>query len=300
MVQKRFFVDWIFDVCVYLIYGIFALLCAFPFYFILINTISDNSMVTAGLIIFTPKGIHFDNYVQVFQLEGLGNATFISLARTVIGTFFSVLSASFLGYCMSRKEYWGRTFWYRFIVITMYFNAGLIPWFINMRNLGMFNTFWAYVLPAMTGPFNVILIKTYLESIPPALEESAQIDGAGYLKRYMLIILPMAKPILATVAIFAAVGQWNSFMDTVFLITKDSLFTLQYILYRYLTEAQQIAALIRRSVEATQSFVDISRIITPMAVRYTVTAVTVLPILLVYPFFQKFFVKGIMLGAVKG
>jgi len=300
MIDKKTPVDWIFDIFIYIICGLFALLCAFPFYYILINTISDNYLVMTGRIIFFPRGLHLENYVNVFQLQGLSNAAFISFSRTLIGTIFTLIATSFLGYCMSKKEYWHRTFWYRFIIITMYFNAGLIPWFLTMRNLGLINSFWAYVLPAFTGPFYIILIKTYLESIPPALEESAQIDGAGYLRRFTTIILPMSKPILATVAIFAAVGQWNSFMDTVFLITRESLYTLQYVLYKYLSETQQIAALIRRSAEIAHTEANIARMMTPMAVRYTVTAITVMPILLVYPFFQKYFVKGIMLGAVKG
>ena len=287
-----------FDVFIYCIYGLFAFVCIFPFYYIVINTISNNEMVASGLVLFFPRGIHFDNYFQVFQIKGIYSAAFISLSRTVVGTLISVLSASFIGYAMTKREYWHRKFWYRFIIITMYFNAGLIPWYLTMRNLSLTNNFLAYVLPSLCGPFNMILVKTYIESIPASLEESSEVDGAGYLKRYFWIILPLAKPILATIAIFSAVGQWNSFMDTVFLMTKDSLFTLQFILYKYLNSINSLAEMMKRNPTFTNA--SAATMLTPVAVRFTVSVVTVIPILLVYPFFQRFFVKGIMIGAVKG
>jgi len=179
----------------------------------------------------------------------------------------------------------------------MYFNAGIIPWYLNMRMLGLINNFLAYILPAVCVPFFVILVKTYIESIPESLEEAAEIDGAGYLMRYLRIILPLTRPIIATIAIFAAVGQWNSFMDTVFLVTKKELYTLQFILYQYLNEANYLADQMRQN----PNFINVAATykLTPVAVRFTVSIITVMPILLVYPFFQKYFVKGIMIGAIK-
>ena len=181
----------------------------------------------------------------------------------------------------------------------MYFNAGVIPVYLTYRSLGLLNNFWVYILPAVVSPFNLILCKTYIESIPSALEESAEIDGAGYLTRYFRIILPLAKPILATIAIFAAVGQWNSFMDCVLYIKNSKLFTLQYILQLYLTQANALAS-IMQSDPSAMTGVDPSTLLTPITVRYTISIITILPILVVYPFFQKYFVKGIMIGAVKG
>ena len=290
--------DKVADVFIYLFYTFFTFICVFPFYFVLINTISDNTYVSRGAILFLPQGIHFNNYLQIFQLPGIFDAAFMSVARTSIGTFLTLVGSSFLGYAMTRQEYWGRRFWYRFFIITMYFNAGLIPFFLTIRTLGLMNNFWVYVLPGMVGPFNMILIKTYIESVPAALEESAEIDGAGYLRRYFFIILPLSKPILATIAIFAAVGQWNAFMDTVMFANRPHLFTLQFILFRYLNELHALADLIRRSPEMAGEVAG--RMLTPVAIRYTITAVVVMPILLVYPFFQRFFTKGIMIGAVKG
>jgi putative aldouronate transport system permease protein len=282
----------------YFILALFTLLCIFPFYYILINTISNNNLVATGKILLYPIGIHFGNYIQVFALRGLGHAAFVSLGRTVLGTALTLIGSSFLGYSFCRREMWKRKVWYRFVIITMYFNAGLIPWYVTMRMLGMVNNFLAYILPATVIPFYLILIKTYIEQIPSSLEESAQIDGAGYLRRFFLIILPLSMPILATIAVFASVGQWNSFIDTLFLARTEKLYTLQFLLYQYLNQADAIAATIRNSPNAAS--IDVSKLLTPTSIRMTITMVVVLPILFVYPFFQRFYVKGIMIGAVKG
>jgi len=181
----------------------------------------------------------------------------------------------------------------------MYFSAGMIPWFITMKNLGLTNNFLGYIIPGIIAPFSLILFKTYVESIPASLEESADLDGAGYLTKYFRIIIPLTKPILATIIVFSAVGHWNSFIDTVFLMTDSSLYTLQYVLFQYLNEANSLADTLKSMAEQGVS-VDVSRLLTPTAVKMTVSMVVVIPILCVYPFFQKYFVGGIMIGAVKG
>lgn len=287
-----------FDIINPIIFLLIALVCVFPFYYIFINTISDNTLVARGAVNILPKGIHFGNYAQVFQIDGLFSAALVSIARTVIGTLFTVISSGFLGYAMSKEEFWHRSFWYRFLIITMYLNAGIIPGYLNVKSLGLLNNFWVYVLPALSAPFNVILVKTYIESIPASLEESASLDGAGYLKRFWYVILPVSKPIIATVSIFSAVAQWNSFMDTVLYMTKNNFYTLQYILYKYLNEVNTLADLMKRNPSYAAGAAQTA--LTPVSVRFTITAVTVLPILMVYPFFQRYIVKGVMIGAVKG
>lgn len=288
-----------FDIINLSIFMIFALICIFPFYYIFINSISANDLVAKGVIHFIPHNIHFNNYLEVFKIDGLLPSFFVSVARTVIGTIFSVFSATFLGYVMTKQEFWHRKFWYRFIIITMYLSAGIIPTYINIKNLGLLNNFWVYVLPTLASPFNMILAKTYIESIPDSLEESAELDGAGYLTRFFYVVLPLAKPIVATIAIFTAVAQWNSFMDTVMYMTKNNFYTLQYILYKYLNEVNNLAQMMQQSGGAN-IVTSAQMTMTPASIRYTITAVTVLPILLVYPFFQKYIVKGVMIGAVKG
>jgi putative aldouronate transport system permease protein len=287
-----------FTVMNYFILACFTLICVFPLYYIFINTISNNSMVAKGKILIYPIGMHFENYMQVFALRGLGHAALVSLGRTILGAAFTLIGSSFLGYAFVRREMWHRKIWYRFVIVTMYFNAGIIPWYVTMRMLGLVDNFFAYVLPATVAPFYLILIKTYIEQIPASLEESAQMDGAGYLRRFFAIILPLSTPILATIAIFASVAQWNSFIDTLFLARSDKLFTLQFLLYQYLNEVDSIAATMRNSPSAANF--DPSRLLTPSSIRMTITMIVVLPILVVYPFFQRFYVKGMMIGAVKG
>lgn len=283
-----------------MIYSIFAFVCVYPFYYIFINTISANDLSERGKIVFWPKGIHFTNYLNVMKIDGLLQATKISLARTVIGTFVTVIVAAFLGYMFTRETMWHRKLWFRMVAATMYFNAGIIPWFITMKNLGLTNNFWVYILPVAVQPFYIILCKTFVESIPKELEDAAEIDGAGTLRIFFQIIIPIIKPILATVAIFAAVAQWNSFQDTLLLVTDDKLYTLQYVLYNYLNQASSLKSLVNNSSSAEAMAASLAHASTATSIRMTVTIVVVTPIILVYPIFQRFFTKGIMIGAVKG
>ena len=196
----------------------------------------------------------------------------------MFGTALMVAASAFIGYLVTQQEMWGRKVWYRFIVITMYFNAGLIPWFLNMQMLGLTNTYWAYIIPGIVAPYNIILVKTYIESIPKELEESA---------------------ILATIAIFGAVGNWNSFTDSLILMSsKPELYTLQHRLYIYLNQASNLSALMQSGGSVSDSAVKSA--LSGKVIKYTISMVTVIPILVVYPFMQRYFEKGIMLGAVKG
>lgn len=292
--------DVVFNIINYTIFILFALICLFPFYYLFINTISDNSLVGAGRIQLVPQGVHFNNYTGLTKINGLGTSFIVSIARTVIGTVLMVGASAMVGYLVTKQEMWGRKFWYRFLVITMYFNAGLVPWYMNMSMLGLTNNFLAYIIPGIISPYNIILVKTYIESIPAELEESASIDGAGYFRIFINIIFPLCKPILATIAIFGAVGHWNSFTDSLILMSgKPELFTLQHRLYTYMNEATNLAAMIQQGGSdigslATQASMNMRPI------KFTVAMATVIPILLVYPFMSKYFEKGIMLGAVKG
>lgn len=293
-------VDIIFNILNYSFFAIFALICIYPFYYLIINTISANNLSANGAINFIPKKLHIQNYINVLKIRGLGTALWISIARTVVGTACTVLASAFLGFMFTQQKLWGRRIWYRFIIITMYFNAGLIPMYVTMMNLHLTNTFWVYIIPAIVQPFNIILVKTYVESIPSSLQEAAEIDGASIITVFRKIILPTSTPILATIAIFAAVGQWNSFYDTLIYITDQKLYSLQYLLYTYINQANSLAALIKNSVGSAANVMALATKQTPTSVRMTVTVIVVLPILFIYPMFQRYFVKGIMIGSVKG
>ena len=299
-IDRRTRGEKIFNVFNIAFFVIFAFICVYPFYYLIINSVSDNAASAAGDVNWIPDGFHLENYKAVFGLDGLSRAAFISLARTVIGTAATVFASAYLGFMFTQKKMWHRSFWYRFVVITMYFNAGLIPMFITMKNLGLTNNFWVYVLPAVVQPFNIILVKTYVESIPDSLQEAAEMDGANTLTVFGRIVLPMCTPILATVAIFSAVGQWNSFQDTLIYMTDTKLQSLQYLLYTYINQASAIASSVKASGGAVTNAAMLATAATPTSIRMTVAVIVVLPILFVYPFFQRFFVKGMMLGAVKG
>ncbi len=291
--------DILFKIVNYSIFLLFTFLCAYPFYYLIINSISSNELSSNGMINFLPRQIHFQNYKDVFQLSGLSTAVVVSIARTVIGTACTVMASAYLGFMFTQKKMWHRSFFYRFIVVTMYFSAGLIPMFMTMKLLHLTNSFWVYIIPGIVQPFNVIMVKTFIESIPSSLQEAAEVDGAGVLTVFFKVILPTCTPILATIAIWAAVGQWNSFQDTLIYITDQKLFSLQYLLYIYLNQANSLAALVKSST-SMEAVADLVTKQTPTSIRMTISVVVVLPILFIYPMFQKYFVKGIMIGAVKG
>jgi len=291
--------DVIFNFFNYLFFFLFTFICIFPFYYLFINTISDNEMVRKGIINFYPRGLHLKNYLALRSIKDLGRAFMVTLGRTIIGTSLMVMASGFVGYLMTKREMWARKFWYRFLIITMYFNAGIIPWFMTMQMLGLTNNYLAYIIPSIVAPYNIILVKTYIEGIPGELEESASIDGASYWVIFTKIIWPLSKPILATIAIFGAVGNWNSLQDSLILMQAEpKLFTLQHILYNYLNKTSNLGALMNSGTQITDAMR--ASLYNTKVIKYTISMVTAIPILVVYPFMQKYFEKGIMLGAVKG
>ena len=296
MIEKLSAGDIVFNIINYLFFAVFTISCIFPFYYIFINTISDPTFVTSGQITLLPKGLTIANYISMGKVNDLWTSVLVTVLRTILGTVLMVVVSSLAGYLFTKKEMWHRQLWYRMLVITMYFNAGLIPWYLNMSMLGLTDTFAAYIIPGIVAPYNIILVKTYIESIPAEIEESAFLDGASYWKIYTTIIWPLSKPILATIAIFGAVGQWNSFQDSLILnANSPQLYTLQHRLYIYLNQSSNIGAL--------ASSGDVSQIANSLntkIIQYTISMVTIIPILCVYPFMQRYFEKGLMLGAVKG
>jgi ABC-type glycerol-3-phosphate transport system permease component len=297
-IKRHSLSDRLLDTINYLVFSLFAFVCVYPFYYIFINTISNNKLSEKGGIVWIPKGIHLQNYIDAIKIPGLGQAVFISISRTVIGTALTVLIATFLGYMFTRETMFKRKFWYRFVVITMYFNAGIIPWYLTMMNLKLTNNFLGYILPTLVSPLYIIFAKTYIESTPKEIQEAAECDGAGVLKIFFKIMLPVCKPILATIAIFTAVGHWNSFQDTLLLMTQEKYYTLQFILYRYLQSSQSLSSIINATTGSAEAILANTQ--TQTSIRMTVTIIVALPIMMIYPFFQRFFVKGIMIGAIKG
>ena len=225
----------------------------------------------------------------------------VSVSRTVIGTVVTVLACAFFSYLLTQKALPARKLIYRFLVITMYFNAGLIPtYLIYAKTYGLQNRFLVYILPYAINAFYIVLIRTFIEQLPESLEESAFMDGAGFSTVFIRIIFPLSQPIVATIAVFSAVQQWNMWFDN-YLYTQgnESIRTLQFVLLLFLQEAQNIAQRLREQGFGSTDDTNMLAL-TPTAVRMTITMVITLPILFVYPFLQRYFVKGIMIGAVKG
>ena len=291
--------DIVFNILNYAFFILFTITCIFPFYYLFINTISDNTMVQQGLINFIPHGINIDNYKALTGVGDLGYAFVVSVTRTIFGTVLMVVASAFVGYLVTKQEMWHRSLWYRAIVITMYFNAGLIATYLNLVMLGLTNHYMVYIIPGIVAPYNIILVKTYIESIPAELEESAFIDGASYMQVFTKIVWPLSKPILATIAIFGAVGHWNSFQDSlIYMSNSPKLYTLQHRLYIYLNQSSNLMASMNQGGEAARSAFNAA--LNTKVIKYTISMISVIPILIVYPFMNRYFEKGIMLGAVKG
>ncbi len=292
---RRSPMDRVFMVLNVTFFILFTLLCIFPFYYLFINTISDNDLVNRGVITLLPRGIHIQNYIALKNVSDFGQSVFISVTRTILGTAVMVLASAFAGFLTTKREMWRRSLWYRLLVITMYFNAGLVPWYLNMLGLGLTDNYLGYIIPGIVQPYNIILVKTYIESIPGELEESARIDGASNMQVFSKIILPLSKPILATIAVFGAVGNWNSFQDSLILMANTpSLYTLQHRLYVYLNSSSNLANVMQSGGNVSAAMLNTK------VIQYTISMVTIIPIMFVYPFMQQYFEEGIMLGAVKG
>ncbi|MBB6670216.1 carbohydrate ABC transporter permease [Cohnella nanjingensis] len=284
-----------FDLVNYVLLTLFVLLCIYPFYYVFIYSISDPAKVVQGIFLL-PAGFELGTYKSILTLPYIKTAFLVSTARTVVGTLLTVVCCSFFSYLLTKDRMLFRKLVYRLLVVTLYINAGLIPWYITMKMLHLDDNFLLYVLPTAVSGFNVILIKTYIEQLPAALEESAMIDGAGYLTLFWQVIFPLCKPIVATVAIFASVGQWNTWMDNYFLVHSPHLKTLQLTLYEFLSSANTFTGMDAASI--TRNAQNI--VLTPESIKMSTTMIVTFPILLVYPFMQRYFVKGIMLGAIKG
>lgn len=290
--------DHIFQAINYAVFTLITLICVYPFYYIVINTISDNKLVDLGRVMFYPIGIHFDNYVNIMKLPNMGTGAINSVARTVIGTVLGTLITSYMAYLFTKEELWGRKVWYRLTVATMYFSAGLNPGVLEHQDAGADE----YVLGVYHPEPDLGVQHGAGEDVHRVAAGIAGRVGAdrrsGYFRRFAVIVLPLCVPILATIALYSAVGHWNNFMDCLLYIQSPKLYTLQYILNMYFRQAAQLAQQIANgTVSADESALNA---LTPTSVKLTVTVVITVPILLVYPFVQRYFVKGIMVGAVKG
>ena len=279
----------------------FTLVCIYPFYYILIYSLSNPAAAGRSQVVLWPVGFTFDNFKLVLSDNSIYSAFLVSLSRTVLGTLLSLFCSSLFAYVLMQKKMIWPKFFYRMSIASMFVSAGLIPWYITMVNLGFKNNYLVYIIPTAVSAYYVMLVRVYItESINPGMEEAARIDGAGFMTIFIKIIIPLCRPVLAALAVFSAVGQWNMWTDNFFLVSDENLQTLQMKLMQVLRQSEVISQ-IMTSHEYQQSLDVMENYkVTPMAVRTTIAMVTTLPVLFVYPLLQKQFVKGIMIGAIKG
>jgi putative aldouronate transport system permease protein len=287
--------DRLFDVIVYAVVILVTLITLYPFLNVLAISLNDSiDSVRGGITIF-PRQFTLKNYETIFAFSGLITGLKISILRTVIGTLLGLISASMLAFTISRADFQGRKFVSTFLALTMYVSGGLIPFYILIKDLNMMGTFAVYVLPGLVSAFNVFVIRSFIDGIPYALQESAKLDGANDLTIYWRVILPLTKPALATIALFLAVGQWNAWFDTyLYNGSQAHLTTLQYELMKVIQSTTTNVDNFRG-----KNMTEVMAQVSPESVKMAITIVVTVPILIVYPFLQGYFVKGMTLGAVK-
>lgn len=265
----------------------------YPFLNVLAMSFNDAMDTFRGVNFIIPRVFTLANYDYLFKEENLVMPLIMSVTRTVIGAIAGVFSTAMIAYVLSRKDFYFRKLFTVIFVVTMYVSGGMVPEYLLIsRTLKLTNNFLVYIIPGLIWIYNVILIRSFIDGLPEALQESARIDGANDLIIWYKIILPLCKPVLATVALFVAVGQWNSFMDTYFYARK--LETLQYVLYDILNNTE----INQNSIHDT-NLVQRATSTTPQSIRMAITVLATVPIVIVYPFVQKYFIGGMTLGAVK-
>lgn len=271
----------------------------YPFVNMIAVSFNNANDAIRGGIYLWPRVWTLDNYKYIFGESDIYHATLISALRTIIGTVVSVFCTAMLAYTVSRQEFVLRKFVTMFFVFTMYFSGGLIPGYLLIRDLGLIGSFWVYIIPGVIGVFNMIVIRSFIEGLPEGILESARIDGAGEFTTFIRVVLPLTIPAMATVSLFVAVGQWNSWFD-VFLYNSSNkeLSTLQYELMKILQTSTTSAT--SSASDAYQSAESNVTAVTPTSIRATMTIIASVPILMVYPFLQKYFVQGMTIGGVKG
>ena len=286
--------DKVVNVAVYILLAFVGIVTLYPFYYTIICSFNDGLDLMKGGVYLCPRKFTLSNYELFIGDEGWRHAFFVSVARTIVGTVLCTGFTSMFSYALSRNNLMFKK-GYRFLVIfTMYFSGGLIPYYVLLRSLGLLNTFWVYVVPGMVDAFFVMTGINFFASIPESMIEAAKIDGAREIKILTKIVLPVSKPFLATLALFAAVGQWNSWLDSAYYVRDISLQTLSF---KMMTTINQTLASAANADAAGQ--ISQANTATSFTVQATAMAVSMVPIMCVYPFLQKYFVQGMMIGAVK-
>lgn len=284
----------LFDIIVHIISGFLLLIVLYPLIVVLSSSISDPALVATGQVVFLPKGINFEGYKAVFSdkeiLIGYANTIFYTVFGTLINLFVTVPA----GYALTKKNVPGRNFIMTLFMITMYFHGGLIPTFLLVNALGLYNTRWVLLIMGAFSTYNCIICRSFFAAMPQELEEAAEIDGSNPLRTFVQIVLPLSKALMGVMVLYFGVAHWNSYFNAMIYIKEDHMQPLQVFLRRILILAQS-AMNMEEGGEFAQAMADREALI-----RYAVIVVSSLPLLIVYPFLQKYFDKGVLIGSVKG
>ncbi|MCI5837949.1 MAG: carbohydrate ABC transporter permease [Christensenellaceae bacterium] len=296
MVQKSR-ENTIFNIIVYAFMVIFLFIMIYPLWYCLINAFSSAKEVYYGNVVWLPKGITLENYVAVFRekslLSGYLNTVFYTFAGTVIGLFVTFTAA----YPLSRKDMYGRNVFMKLYLLPMFISGGLVPTYIIVKKLGLYDTFWALVLPGAVGVWNVVVVRTFMiSSIPGELQEAAMLDGAGNIKIFTSVIIPLSRPILAVMTMFHIVGYWNTYFNALIYLNDEAKYPIQLVLRKILIQNDIDSLISSGNVSAS----ILEQTMRAEAIKYAAIIVTITPLLVIYPFFEKFFEKGMVVGSLKG
>ncbi|WP_202914497.1 carbohydrate ABC transporter permease [Paenibacillus antri] len=280
------------DVLFYVFLSVAAFTTVYPFIYLLVISLNETQDALRGGLYFWPRKFTFENYLYVFENQRLARASLNSVLRTVIQTVLSVFACGMLAYVLSRKTFMFRKAFSLTLVVTMYVSGGLIPTYLLIKNLHLLNTFAVYIVPGLVSAFYIFIMRTFFEQLPDGLVESAYIDGANDFSIFTRIIMPISLPVLATVALYVAVSEWNAWFDNYLYNSRnENLAVLQY-------ELQKMIQVVENTTSGEEGE-PTSRVISPLTIKSTLTILVTVPILLIYPFLQKYFVKGLTLGAMK-
>lgn len=294
---KENFTDRLIQGFIYLVVIALCLLIIIPCINVLALSFNDGADAAKGGIYFWTRVFTLDNYKEVFADGKIMKSYGITIARTFIGTSLSLIVTTLAAFALKEEKLPGRKIITMLITFTMLFGGGMIPTYIQYKNLHLLNSFWVYVIPGMVGVTNLLMVRTFFESIPDSLEESAKLDGCGYFKIYTQIVLPLSKPVLAVVGLYTAVGHWNDWFAGAFYMNSSKLWPVQTVLQQMLSRAMASSQEVKT---ASQAIAQANSAVTSDSLKMAAVVITTVPILCIYPFAQKYFAKGAMIGAVKG
>jgi putative aldouronate transport system permease protein len=292
--NRRTTSEYIFDNVNLLIMLFICAITVYPIWYVVVNSLNDGVDAMRGGIYWWPREFTLANYKAVFETPGIVTSFGVTIAKTVIGTITHVFFTAMVAYAISRRDLYGRNFYMLVGVITMFFSGGLIPYFLLIRDLGLFDNFLVYIIPTMFNFFHLIIFVSFFRELPKSLEEAAKIDGANDFMIFIKVIIPLSMPVIATIALFQGVYQWNDYFAGVIFVNNPDLQPIQTYLYKVVAESSS------NQMMTNAAGTIATKTVTSQSIKLATMVVTTLPIMLVYPFLQKYFVKGMLIGSVKG